>query len=87
MELVDCAHYLVVGGIELPVADVVGNRPGEEEPLLGDEGHPAAQSRLGNIANVHSADPDGPAARVKQSHQQLGERGLSRAGLANDRNP
>ena len=44
-----------------------------------------AQRREGHVAQVHPVEAYDALARVHQPSQQLGERGLARPGLADDR--
>ena len=78
---------VVLGGVELAVADVGGDGVVEEEPLLRHQHDAAAQRRLGDPAYVDAVEQDRALDRVHQPGEQLGDRRLARAGLADDRDP
>ena len=54
------ASALLVSGVELAVADVVGNRVVEQEVVLVDDADIRPQRGLGVFADVAAVDPDAP---------------------------
>ena len=75
-------------GVELAVAHVGGDRVVEEEALLRHQ-HDAAPQR-DSARSARTSTPSSrtaPVDRVHQPGEQLGEGGLARAGLADDRDP
>ena len=48
--------HLLVGRVLAAVADVAGDRAGEEHGLLRDEADPRAQVRLAHLAHVDAVD-------------------------------
>ena len=65
--------------------DVLGDRAGEEEALLRDDAELAAQRRLRHLAQVEAVDRDPPVARVVEAGEQLRDRRLAGAGVADER--
>ena len=79
-----CAH-LVVGRLLAPEADVARDRAGEQHRLLRDVADPGAQVLLPHLAHVDAVDEDAAFVDVVEARNQPGERGLARAGAADDR--
>ncbi len=75
---------LLVGGARVPVGDVGADGVGEEEGVLGDEADRAAQGRVGQLADVVSADAHGAAVGVVEARHQQRDGGLPAAGGADD---
>ena len=74
------------------VPDVVGDGGVEQEAVLRHHHHPRAQRGEGDLVQRHPAggvraEQHPPVDRVHQPGEQLGERRLARAGLADDRDP
>ena len=57
------------------------------KPSCGTSTTRCAQRRERHLAQVDAVEPHGARGRVHQPGQQLGQRGLARAGLADDRDP
>ena len=76
---------LGAGGAGPAEGDVVGDRACEEEALLRNDPELAAERLLGDAAQVGAVDRDPPVARVVEAREQLGDRGLSRAGVPDER--
>ena len=68
-----------------PKRDVVGDGAAEQEVLLRHHGDHAAELRLGQVAQRDAVDRDPPLQRVVEARQQPGDRGLARAGRAEQR--
>ena len=67
-----------------PEGDVVGDRPGEEEALLRDDPEAASQRLLLQRAQVASVDGDRSGGRVVEARDQLRNRRLPGARMADE---
>ena len=67
------------------VADVAGDRAGEEHRLLRHEADPRAQVLLRHLADVDAVDQHAALVDVVEARDQAGERRLAGAGAADDR--
>ena len=65
--------------------DVVRDRAGEEEALLRDDAELPAQRLLPHLAQVGAVDRDRTVGRVVEAREQLGDRRLARARVADER--
>ena len=72
-------------GVRAAEGDVLGDRAAEQEALLGDDPEPAAQRVRVELADVDAVDQDPPALRVVEAGDQLRQRRLAGAGLADQR--
>ena len=71
-------------GVELAVADVVGDRAREQHRILRHEADVVAQRSQRERADVMAVDQDPPFVRVVEARDQAGERRLAGAGGADD---
>lgn len=78
-------HDLFRGRVGTAVGDVVADRVREQEGVLGDQADRGAQGVQGEFADVVAADEDGSVGHVVEARQEQGDRGLARAGGADDR--
>ena len=76
---------LLVGRVRLGEAQVLPYRLVEEIRLLRDDPDEVGQRLEAQVADVDAGDRDAPAADVVQTGREVAERGLSRAGLADER--
>ena len=76
---------LGAGGVGPAEGDVVGDRAGEEEALLRHDPELAAQRRLRDVAQVDAVDRDPPVARVVEAREELRDRRLPGARVADER--
>ena len=77
---------LVVGGIQLAVADVVHHRAGEQVGLLQDHTQRTAQIGLGDLVNVDVVVADLAVGNVVEAVNQVRNGGLARAGGTHEGN-
>ena len=77
-----CLLYLLFGGIEAAVADVLQHRAGEEEGLLEHQSHAPGQRFSGHMTDVVAVDEDAAAGDIVEAGDQGGDGGLAGAGLA-----
>ena len=75
---------LLVGGVGLGEAQVVGDGGVEEVGLLGDDADRAGEGVEVQVAHVDAVDGDPAAGDVVQPRHQVAERGLAGAGRADD---
>ena len=75
---------LLIGGVQLPVADVVGHGSGEQVGILQNNAQRAAQGVLPDIPHVDAVIGDGAGLNVIKPVDQVGNGGLSRAGGAHE---
>ena len=75
---------LLVGGVQAAVADVVHDRAGEEVRVLQHIADGGVQPQLGALAVVAPVDEDAAGRGLKEAAGEIDERGLARAGLADD---
>ena len=73
---------LLIGGVQLPVADVVGHGSGEQVGILQNNAQRAAQGVLPDIPHVDAVIGDGAGLNVVKPVDEIGDGGLSRAGGA-----
>ncbi len=78
---------LAIRRVRLAVAEVVPQRPVEEEVVLGDERGRSGPRGEGEALQVVAVDRHGSLGRVVEAQQQLGDRRLPRPGLADDGEP
>src|SRR5690606_30188113 len=64
--------------------DVLGHRAGEQHDVLLDGGDLGAQRVEVPFAHVDPVDQDAAGGDVVDARDELGQRGLARAGLAHD---
>ena len=76
-----CPH-LLVGGVGLREADVVGDRAAEEERILEDDAELAPVADELDVAQVGAVDADRALVRVVEAGDQLRRRRLAAARLA-----
>ena len=76
---------LLVGGVRAGEAQVLADAGVEQVGLLGDHADCRRQRFEARIADVDPVDRDPPLLRLVQPRDQVAERGLARAGLADDR--
>ena len=74
--------HLFVGGVELSVADVVGDRAGEQVRLLEHVAEVRLQPELAALFIVHAVDQYLPLGGLVEAAQEVDDGGLARAGLA-----
>ncbi len=76
-------------GLQAPECDVLGDGSGEQESLLRDDPELSAQRGLGDVPEVDAVDQDPAVARVVEPREQLGDRRLAGARVADqgDRGP
>jgi len=77
--------HLLVGGLGLREADVVGNRPREEERILQHDAELTAVRAQLDLAQVVPVDPHRAAVGVVEARDELRQRRLAAAGLADER--
>ena len=75
---------LLIGGVQLPVADVVGHGSGEQVGILQNNAQRAAQGVLPDVPDVDAVIGDGAGLNVIKPVDQVGNGGLSRAGGAHE---
>ena len=75
---------LVIGCVGLPVAQVARHAAAEEVRPLRYQADPLPQRVGGQVAHVDSVHQDGPLRDVEQACDQADQRGLARAGAADD---
>jgi hypothetical protein len=80
------ADDLLLRGVGLAVGDVLADGAVEEQRLLRHVGDLAAQALLGAVAHVLAIHQHAALLHVVQAQQQLGERGLARAGAPHQAN-
>ena len=76
---------LLVRRVRLAEGDVLADRAGEEEALLRHDPELAAQRLLRDVVEVVPVDRDPARARVVEAREQLRDRRLARAGVADER--
>ncbi len=76
---------LLVGGIRPAVGDVLGDRPREQEHVLRDIAHRAAQRVPVEVAHVPAVEQHLARPRVVEPQDEPQQRGLARPGGAHDR--
>jgi len=83
----DAAHFahLLHRGVRLAVADVVGDRPVEQEVLLQHDPELRAVVRQAQVREVVAVDPDHPAGRSIERHHEADERALARPARPDQR--
>src|SRR4051795_2561562 len=64
--------------------DVLDDRSGEEESLLRDDAELPPQRRLRGVAKIGAVDRDAAVRRVVEAREQLRDRRLPRAGVADE---
>ena len=72
--------HLFVGGIQLAVADVVGDGSGEQVGILQDDPQGAAQGVLFNQPDIDSVVGDGARLDFIKPVDQVGDGGFARTG-------
>ena len=77
--------HLLVGGVQLAVADVVANGAVEQPRVLQHHAEQAAQIVAREIADVRAADLDAARLHVLEAHEQLDPGGLAGARGADQR--
>ena len=82
-----CAAATICSGgrVGLAEGDVLAHAAGEEEALLRDDPELAAERGLGDVAEVEPVDRDPAVRRVVEAREQLRDRRLARAGVADER--
>ena len=68
--------------VRLPQGDVVGHRTVKENTVLCDHAHQTAQTFQLEFTHIGFIDLDGSACDIVESSQQMGQGGLSAAGLS-----
>ena len=86
-EVVERGADARVVGIGRRHQQVLADRAGEQEALLGDDDDPPAQRGLVDVAEVDATEADRAVGRVVEPRHQLGERRLARAGGADEHEP
>ena len=76
---------LLVGSVRLGKAQVLPHRLVEEVGLLRDDADEIGKGAEAQVADVDATDRDAAAADVVQTGREIAERGLPRAGLADER--
>ncbi len=76
---------LLVGGVRLGEAEVLGDGGVEEVRLLGDHADRPGEGVEVEVAHVHPVEGDAAAGHVVEPGHQVAERGLAGAGRADDR--
>ncbi len=79
-----CPHDVVQRGVRPAEGDVVPDRLGEQERLVGDLVGVMAQARQREVAHVVAVDQDGACVHVVEAAQQAGDGRLAAAGSADD---
>ena len=79
------AASLVVACLRARVGDVVAQRGGEQEGVVGHDGNLASQRGRVDLAHIGAVDEDGALVHVIEARDQHHERGLARAGRTDDR--
>jgi hypothetical protein len=79
------AGYLLFGRTRLAVGNVLPHGPVEDQRLLQEHGDVLAQRVQGEVLRVVPVEPDGARVRVVEAQQQLGDGGLARPALADQR--
>ena len=78
------AHSCLVVGVRVAPLQVVPDGAGEEHVLLQHNAHGVPQGGQVVVPHVAAADPHGALGGVVQAGDQLDQRGLGRAGAADD---
>src|SRR6185312_10511715 len=81
------AFDLLPGRLESAVADVLADRPGEEQRLLQDDADLLAQRLQLEVANVDAVDLDASGAGIVEANQLAHQSALARTGVADDCDP
>src|SRR3712207_5246791 len=68
-----------------PEGDVLAHRPREEEALLGHDPELAPEARLRHVSEVVPVDRDAAVARLVEAGEELRDRRLPGAGVADER--
>ena len=76
--------HFPVRGVRPAEADILPQADVEQEIVLRDIGDGLHDLRQRELADIHPAEQDAPAIRFPKADQQLGERGLARAGRSDD---
>src|SRR5918997_735147 len=76
---------LLLCRVRLAVGDVVAHRAREEQRGLHDDPDLASQARERHVAHVVAVEPEASPRHVVEARDQVDERGLARAGGAEDR--
>src|SRR5690606_15238108 len=79
------AHDLVVARLGPGVADVVAHRAGEQEGRLLDDAELPPVGGEVELADVDAVDEDAPALELVEARDELADRRLARAGVADER--
>ena len=74
----------LVGGVRVAPAQVFGNGAAKQYVFLQHHGHLVAQGVQVVVAHVHAAHAHGALGGVVQAGDEVNERGLGRAGTADD---
>ena len=69
-------------GHERAVANILGDRIGEEERLLGHIADLAAQQLKGNLPDIHPVDQHLPSGRIVHARNEVDQRCFPRARIA-----
>ena len=82
-----CAARTISSGrrVGLAEGDVLGDGAGEEEALLRNDAELAAQRRLRDVVQVEAVDRDAAVRRLVEAREQLRDRRLARARVADER--
>ena len=75
---------LFVGGVRVAPTQVLGNRAAKQHVFLQHHGHLVAQGVQVVVAYIHAAHAHGTLGGVVQAGDEVYERGLGRAGAADD---
>ena len=78
--------HLLLGGVQLAKADVVGDGAAEQVGILEHDAQGAAQIRLADVLEVDAVVGDAPLADLVEPVDQVGDGGLARAGGAHEGN-
>lgn len=78
--------HILVRGVQLPEADIVGNGAGKEMGVLEHNGHGASQGVFFYISYVDAVVGDGASADVVKAADQVDDGGLPGAGGAHEGN-
>ena len=79
-----CCVDLLIGGVQLSVADIVHNRACEQVGVLQNYGLRAAQVALLDLVDVDAVVADLSVRHIVEAVDQVGDSGLSGAGRANE---
>src|SRR5690606_32070506 len=77
-------HDLFERGVGPPVCDVVPDRPLEQPCVLEHHADLAAEIGPTHLRDVHAVEGDATRIEVVETHQQVDQRRLSGAGVADD---